>query len=359
MSLSSRRGAPLGSLKAYYRKLRTFKGTVQALIYLRRTPLLQPSFVKIATPSVEPPTEGQRRKRSAVLEVPRISTTPSSTVQTQVHKLAAEGHIVAEIDPTAGQEVTYREQGNLDHYTEVPKRVSLQQYPHMIALTQRLWNCALRNGEKKLRYTDYETYMLCLHRLILPEFNIAASKELIMDDWKRDSGEKDYLDYAFFHLSMFELVDLWTDTVDPEDYIALLYCITHCLTYPCNDSHALKSLEDIHVVDILAESKEINLEGIDQDLEREMTSDSFAYYQEQVKIAAEANQAVERGMSSPSKLATHQQGRSRAGSGSYGQGIPKRKFSHQSNTNGLNFVADVAGAIGVIPLPLLKTRVKS
>ncbi|RLN48391.1 hypothetical protein BBJ29_004404 [Phytophthora kernoviae] len=309
MSLSSRRGAPLGSLKAYYRKLRTFKGTVQALIYLRRTPLLQPSFVKIATPSVEPPTEGQRRKRSAVLEVPRISTTPSSTIQTQIHKLAAEGHIVAEIDPTAGQEVTYREQGNLDHYTEVPKRVSLQQYPHMIALTQRLWNCALRNGEKKLRYTDYETYMLCLHRLILPEFNIAASKELIMDDWKRDSGEKDYLDYAFFHLSMFELVD------------------------------------------ILAESKEINLEGIDQDLEREMTSDSFAYYQEQVKIAAEANQAMERGMSSPSKLATHQQGRSRAGSDSYGQGNPKRKFSHQSNTNGLNFVADVAGAIGVIPLP--------
>lgn len=76
----------------------------------------------------------------------------------------------------------------------------------MIALTQRLWNCALRNGEQKLKFADYETYMLCLHRLILPEFNIAASKELIMDDWKRDSGEQDHLDYAFFHLSMFELV---------------------------------------------------------------------------------------------------------------------------------------------------------
>ncbi|KAL4155086.1 hypothetical protein PRNP1_007200 [Phytophthora ramorum] len=112
----------------------------------------------------------------------------------------------------------------------------------MIALTQRLWNCALRNGDKKLKYGDYETYMLCLHRLILPEFDIAASKELIADDWKRDSGEQDYLDYAFFHLSMFELVDLWTDTVDPEDYISLLYCITHCLTYLLNEHHMLKSL---------------------------------------------------------------------------------------------------------------------
>jgi hypothetical protein len=86
------------------------------------------------------------------------------------------------------------------------KRVSLQQHPHMIALTQRLWNCALRNGEKKLKYRDYETYMLCLHRLILPEFDVSASKELILDDWKRDSGDQDYLDYVFFHLSMFELV---------------------------------------------------------------------------------------------------------------------------------------------------------
>ncbi|KAE9052570.1 hypothetical protein PR001_g380 [Phytophthora rubi] len=105
-------------------------------------------------------------------------------------------------------EVTYRQQGNLDHYTEdnLAKRVSLQQDSHMIALTQRLWNCALRNGERKLKFSDYETYMLCLHRLILPEFDIAASKELILDDWKRDSGDQDYLDYAFFHLSMFELV---------------------------------------------------------------------------------------------------------------------------------------------------------
>ncbi|GMF27895.1 unnamed protein product [Phytophthora fragariaefolia] len=139
---ASRRGSMLGSLKAYYRKLRTFKGTVRALINLKRTPLSLLTGIKTTTPTISSVNEEQR---------------------------------------------------------------SLQQHPHMIALTQRLWNCALKN-EKKLHFSDYEKYMLCLHRLILPEFDIAASKELIMDDWKRDSGDQDYLDYAYFHLSMFELV---------------------------------------------------------------------------------------------------------------------------------------------------------
>ncbi|KAL4099720.1 hypothetical protein PRIC1_007520 [Phytophthora ramorum] len=370
----------LGSLKAYYRKLRTFKGTIRALINLRRTPLSLSSAVKAAS-SVSNGS-GDLRRNSAVLEVPRISAAGASTVQSQVQKLVAEGRVVAEVDRTSGMEVTYRQQGNLDHYTEdnLAKRVSLQQDPHMIALTQRLWNCALRNGDKKLKYGDYETYMLCLHRLILPEFDIAASKELIADDWKRDSGEQDYLDYAFFHLSMFELVDLWTDTVDPEDYISLLYCITHCLTYLLNEHHMLKSLIDVSNVDILKESKGVTLEIIKEDLQRELNGESFAYFRDQVRLVTEANQAAERevtGTSRPRRVSQSQQGnrsrsrdrkrstsrsgekdnfpggtttdlnsqhrRSRSGSSDFGQDPTKRKFSVQASANSLYLTANASG----------------
>ncbi|KAL4170895.1 hypothetical protein KRP22_008998 [Phytophthora ramorum] len=370
----------LGSLKAYYRKLRTFKGTIRALINLRRTPLSLSSAVKAAS-SVSNGS-GDLRRNSAVLEVPRISAAGASTVQSQVQKLVAEGRVVAEVDRTSGMEVTYRQQGNLDHYTEdnLAKRVSLQQDPHMIALTQRLWNCALRNGDKKLKYGDYETYMLCLHRLILPEFDIAASKELIADDWKRDSGEQDYLDYAVFHLSMFELVDLWTDTVDPEDYISLLYCITHCLTYLLNEHHMLKSLIDVSNVDILKESKGVTLEIIKEDLQRELNGESFAYFRDQVRLVTEANQAAERevtGTSRPRRVSQSQQGnrsrsrdrkrstsrsgekdnfpggtttdlnsqhrRSRSGSSDFGQDPTKRKFSVQASANSLYLTANASG----------------
>ncbi|KAG3033941.1 hypothetical protein PC120_g1683 [Phytophthora cactorum] len=290
-----RHGSMLSSLKAQYRKLRTFKGTIRALINLKRSPLL--NTVKTTTPAIPSLNDDQR---SAVLEVPRISATAASTVQTQVHKLVADGHVVAEIDSTLGTEVAYRQQGNLDLYTKdnLAKRVSLQQHPHMIALTQRLWNCALRNGDKKLTFPDYETYMLCLHRLILPEFDIGASKELIRDDWKRDSGEQNYLDYPFFHLSMFELVDLWTDTVDPDDYVSLLYCITHCLTYLLDERHVQKSLEDVSNVDILEKSKGVSLEDIKQDLQRELASDAFAYYRDQIKLATKTTQNAEQGHTS-------------------------------------------------------------
>ncbi|KAK1947144.1 hypothetical protein P3T76_001154 [Phytophthora citrophthora] len=417
-SKSQRRGSMLGSLKAYYRKLRTFKGTVRALIQLRRTPLSLLNAVNVVTPAASSVNE----LRSAVLEMPRISATAASTVQTQVHKLVAEGHVVAEIDPTTGKEVTYRQQGNLDHYTvdNLAKRVSLQQHPHMIALTQRLWNCAVRNGEKKLKFDDYETYMLCLHRLILPEFDVGASKGLIMDDWKRDSGEQDHLDYAFFHLSMFELVDLWTDTVDPEDYISLLYCITHCLTYLRDDSHKLKSLEgqsfvllrfqdnpdlmfrivEISTVDILEESKGVTLESIKKDLERELNSDEFSFYQDQVKVATEERRIAEQKQNEPTSPrrksqsqqinfqssqnsqnsprsrsrerkrstprgseragnaivdsfasldsdSTPQHRRSRSGSGAFGQVSPRRKFSVQASTNALNLTADTSGLNGL------------
>ncbi|KAL7687958.1 hypothetical protein Plhal304r1_c020g0070821 [Plasmopara halstedii] len=268
--------------------MRTFKGTVRALIDLKRTPQLQINALMVSRRS-----DG---KRSAVVEVPRISATAASSVQSQVQKLVADGHVVAERDSTSGTEVTYRYQGNLDHYTEdnLAKRLSLQQHPHMIALTQRLWSCALRNGETRLTFADYETYMLCLHRLVLPDFDIEASKDLILDDWKRDCGEQDYLDYSYFHLSMFELVDLWTDTVDPEDYISLLYCITHCLTYLLNERHFLKALRDVSTVDVLEESKGVRMETIEQDLQRELDSDAFAYHQDQIKLATEANQNAER-----------------------------------------------------------------
>lgn len=269
--------------------MHTFKNTVRALIDLKRTPQL-----KVIALTASRQSDGQQ---SVVVDVPRISATAASSVQSQVQKLVAAGHVVAELDPTSGTEVTYRHQGNLDHYTEdnLAKRISLQQHPNMIALTQRLWSCALQDGETKLTFADYETYMLCLHRLVLPDFDIAASKELIMVDWKRDCGEKDYLDYSFFHLSMFELVDLWTDTVDPEDYISLLYCITHCLTYLLNERHMLKALKDVSTVDVLEQSKGVTLEDINQDLQRELTSDAFAFHRDQIKLATEANQNAERG----------------------------------------------------------------
>ncbi|RLN93723.1 hypothetical protein BBJ28_00009846 [Nothophytophthora sp. Chile5] len=130
----------------------------------------------------------------------------------------------------------------------IAKRLSLQKHPHMIALTQRLWSCALHDGETKLSFTGYETYMLCLHRLILPEFDLATSKELIQDDWARDCGRKEQLDYAYFHLSMFELVG-------------------------------------VRSVNILEESKSMSSLGIEQDLQREMTSEAFEDYRNQVELA--------------------------------------------------------------------------
>ncbi|GMF17122.1 unnamed protein product [Phytophthora lilii] len=51
---------------------------------------------------------------------------------------------------------------------------------------------------------------------------------------------------------------------------------------------------DVSAVDILEESKGVTLEGIEEDLQREIRSEAFPYYRDQVKLAAEANQALDR-----------------------------------------------------------------
>ncbi|ETM34653.1 hypothetical protein L914_18316 [Phytophthora nicotianae] len=104
-------------------------------------------------------------------------------------------------------------------------------------------------------------------------------------------------------------VDLWTDTVDPEDYISLLYCITHCLTYLRNERHVLKSLEDVSNVDILEKSKGVTLEVIKQDLQRELTSEAFKYYRDQIKIATKTPHNAEQG--SNERTSSRRQSRSK------------------------------------------------
>ncbi|EEY63953.1 uncharacterized protein PITG_02464 [Phytophthora infestans T30-4] len=209
-----RHGSMLSSLKAQYRKLRTFKGTVRALINLKRSPLL--SVVKVTSPTKYPG-----------FQLPRLL---ASSLKFESLWLTGQLGKAREPPTTSPYDCTYAS----------------------------LWNCALQNGEKKLKFDDYEAYMLCLHRLILPEFNITASKELIRDDWKRDSGEQDFLDYSFFHLSMFELVD-------------------------------------VSNVDILEKSKGVTMEVIEQDLQLELSSEAFKFYRDQIKLATKAAHNVEQG----------------------------------------------------------------
>jgi hypothetical protein len=86
------------------------------------------------------------------------------------------------------------------------KRLDLQKNPLIGLLTQRLWLLAKHEAQEQLSFREYETYMLRLHRLILPEFDLVKSSELIQDDWTRDSNGQDHLAYRSFHLAMFELV---------------------------------------------------------------------------------------------------------------------------------------------------------
>ena len=54
------------------------------------------------------------------------------------------------------------------------------------------------------RYDPIEGYQMALH------------------DWEIDTGDSDYLTFAMFKKSWFQLVDLWTEEVSEEEYVAFL-----------------------------------------------------------------------------------------------------------------------------------------
>jgi hypothetical protein len=97
-----------------------------------------------------------------------------------VKELVDKGEIVAEMKEDVS-DVAYHKQGNIDLYSEenLKRRIKLQEDDYIVALTQRLWLASPHDKEGKLNFNEYEQFMLRLHRLILPEFKMEDSKDLI------------------------------------------------------------------------------------------------------------------------------------------------------------------------------------
>lgn len=51
-----------------------------------------------------------------------------------------------------------------------------------------------------------------------------------MEDWKKDSKGKDKINKEDLYNSLYELVDVWTTTLDPNEFINYLF-FCECILY--------------------------------------------------------------------------------------------------------------------------------
>jgi len=80
-----------------------------------------------------------------------------------------------------------------------------------------------RDWGNRLPQSGYLPFIVMVHMLLVPPpYKVEEIMEQSLRDWESDSGDDKLLDYDEFNRSIFELVDCWTETEDPREYVEFL-----------------------------------------------------------------------------------------------------------------------------------------
>jgi hypothetical protein len=132
--------------------------------------------------------------------------------------------------------VDYRKDGRKTFYTDenVLRRLRFRRHPHLLAATARFWNtfASVRANGYLSKAEYYEVQVKLCKALFAPEdFTVGEAREAVEADWAdantvglpgpspdvptvQAMGEE-----AFFD-SMFETIDIWTESIELEEYVA-------------------------------------------------------------------------------------------------------------------------------------------
>ena len=131
-----------------------------------------------------------------------------------------------------------RGQGNLSLYSDAAllQRKGLREHPAIVACIHRWWYCLLiptfdanRNG--KLDKDEYMIFHKCLNMALQSgvegldnrtPLSPAVQTQMALEDWEEDTQGTGSVNIERFKSALFELVDMWTETTDPQEYLDFL-----------------------------------------------------------------------------------------------------------------------------------------
>ena len=140
----------------------------------------------------------------------------------------------AEVDAASGQKMSQREaEQRMSMYSEdsLRQRVDLLGDPEVVQALEDLWQAANSSNEDEI--IDNVEYLEMHRRVVLslqPTVTPAEAEEASEEDWVRDSEGKPGLDRERFYMCWFELADLWTESIDPDEYVEFLQAEREMIT---------------------------------------------------------------------------------------------------------------------------------
>ncbi|EEY60853.1 uncharacterized protein PITG_13602 [Phytophthora infestans T30-4] len=105
-------------------------------------------------------------------------------------------------------------------------RFSLRNHPDVVDAVKQLWSVQLPRDEMGcIDKKGYASLFRRIGRSLEPDASkkrLRRMERTITEDWSRDSKGESVMSFATFFDSVFELADLWCETIDVDEYITFL-----------------------------------------------------------------------------------------------------------------------------------------
>lgn len=144
-----------------------------------------------------------------------------------VNSIAKDKGIILEVE--AGMDTKHipvRSQGNLEFYTHenLLKRQNARHAPETVAVLEEWWRTieGLKDERGYLLQTEFVAIAVKIQKALDEKYDGDKAIAFAESDWEHDSKGKGYIDKETFFESVFEIADLWTDTVHERDYVNML-----------------------------------------------------------------------------------------------------------------------------------------
>lgn len=81
---------------------------------------------------------------------------------------------------------------------------------------------------KKQFAAMYERFV----KALAPEMDEEDVEEALDDDWNHDARGQEFMTYPLFHMSVFQIADMWCEGVSAAEYVALLELLLDSVSRP-------------------------------------------------------------------------------------------------------------------------------
>jgi len=149
-----------------------------------------------------------------------------SSVFSRSHGLVSEKRTalqkISELNQTNSPHIT--SQGNAEFYSieNIKKRKALKSHPEIVRAIQGLWDVVNEESMETMSKDNFVSLMIRLHCLMSP--TPKTMEEILIlaeEDWSKDSGGSERMSKKKFIGSIFELLDIWTKSVNVQEYLEL------------------------------------------------------------------------------------------------------------------------------------------